>query len=264
MNWIDALVHKIIKTPEDTSYDEELFGALSGRGIGLEMLGYWLNKEFWNFDRGYCQFDGASEGHCILAGIEPENSMQTNDQYGPAFFPDSLEFYGYPRITTENQWHLKEAVDRRISDLRSLGLKGRVRCHEALQECAKFKLDPPWLDAANNDFECAKRIPAKLRTNSEIINRISRTASSKGGLKRASKNSVTEFLNTVCRKEFEKFEVRGFPNCPPKTSGLPKATDIANAIYFTVCDKAEEIGIEPPKPLTIEGRVRQWLKNSTK
>ena len=190
--------------------------------------------------------------------------MQTIDQYGPAFLPDSIEFYGYSRITAENEWHLKDAVDRRISELKSLGLKGRVHCHEALEKCVKFKLDPPWLAAANNDFECAKRIPAKLRTNIEIIKRISRTASSKGGLKRASKNALTEFLNTVCRKEYEKFEAKGFPNCPPKTSGLPKATDVTNAIYFTVCDKAEEVGMEPPKFLTVEGRVRQWLKNSTK
>lgn len=247
---------------EQSDYDE-LFGVPSARDARMEMLEYWLTKEFWDFNRGYYQFAGASEGHCILAGIEPENSMRAIDQYGPAFLPDSIEFYGYSKITAENEWYLKDAIDRRISDLKSLSLKGRVHCHKALEICVKYKLEPPWLDAANDDFECAKRIPAKLRTNDEIIHRISRTASSKGGLKRASKNTVTDFLNTICRKEFEKFRVKGFPNCPPKPSGLPKATDVTNAIYFIVCDRAVEIGMEPPVFLTVEGRVRDWLKNST-
>ena len=140
-----------------------------------------------------------------------------------------------------------------------------MHCHEALELCAQKKLEPPWLDAANNDFECAKRIPAKLRTNSEIIDRISRAASSKGGLKRASKNDLTTFLNTVGREEFEKFKVKGFPKCPPKPSGWPKATDIANAIYQVLCDKAEEIAVDLSKVSdTLKARVRQWLKNSTK
>jgi hypothetical protein len=248
---------------EQSDYDE-LFGVPSARGVGLEMLEYWLNKEFWDFNRGYCQFDGASEGHCILAGIDPENSMQTIDQYGPAFLPDSIEFYGYSRITAENEWHLKDAVDRRISELKSLGLKGRVHCHEALEKCVKFKLDPPWLAAANNDFECAKRIPAKLRTNIEIIKRISRTASSKGGLKRASKNAVTELLNTVGRKEFEKLEAKGFPNCWTKSSNRLVATDIADLVYPALCEAAEELGVEPPELPSIADRVGQWLKNSAK
>lgn len=248
----------------DEEYDEDLFGTPSARGVGLEILEYWLEKEFWNFNRGHYQFDGYSEGLCILAGIDPERSMLTSDQYGPNFLPDAMQFYGCETITQDNQWHLKDIVDKHVDDLKSLGLMGRVRCHDALIECAKFKLDPPWLDAASNDFECAKRIPAKLRTNSEINNRISRIASSEGGRKRASRNALTNFLNTVGREEFEKFKDRGFPNCPPKTSGLPKATDIAHAIFQVLCDKAEEKGVPDPKFLTVVDRVSQWLKNSAK
>ncbi len=236
----------------------------SARGVQLEMLEYWLDKEFWNFDRGYCQFDGASEGHCILAGIDPETSKVAVGQYGPGFLPNSIEFYGYSRITPENEWHLKEAVDRHISDLKSLGLKGRVHCHKALEICEKNRLDPPWLDAANNDFECARRLPAKLRTNAEIVKRISGAASSKGGSNRASKNAKTQLLNTACQEEFEKLEAKGFPSCPPKPSGGPKATDIANAIYRVLCERDDGKDVQLPEITTIEGRVRQWLKNSTK
>lgn len=245
-------------------YDDDLFGVRSARGAHLEMLEYWLNKEFWDFNRGYCQFDGASEGHCILAGIDPENSMQAIDQYGPAFLPNSIEFYGHSRITAENQRHLKEAIDRRISDLKSLGLKGRVSCNDALETCVKYRLEPPWLNEANNDFECAKRLPAKLRTNGEIIKRIGGAAASKGGSNRAGKNAVTELLNTVCREEFEELEAKGFPNCPPKPSGGPKATDIANAIYRALCKRADVKEAQLPEITTIEGRVRRWLKNSAK
>ncbi len=264
MNWIGVLIDKQTERIEETPYDEELFGVCSARGVQLEMLEYWLDKEFWDFDRGYCQFDGASEGHCILAGIDPENSKWTADQYGPEFLPDSIEFYGYSQISAENEWHLKEAIDRHISDLKSLGLKGRVHCHKALEACDKNKLEPPWLAAANNDFECARRLPAKLRTNDEIIQRIKGAASSKGGSNRASKNAKTQLLNTVGREEFEKLEAKGFPDCLAKSSNRPKAPDIADVIYPVLCQRAEEIDVEPPELPTIAGRVRQWLKNSTK
>ncbi len=258
------MASKIIKTPEDTPYDEGLFGVCSDRGIGLEILEYWLDKEFWSFDRGYCQFDGASEGHCILAGIDPERSMQTATEYGPSFLPNSIEFYGYKKITPEEEWHLKEAVDRHIDDLKSLGLKGRVHCHVALEKCAQKKLNPPWLDAVNNDFSCAKRIPAMLRTNPEIISRISREASSKGGLKRASKNAKTKLLNTVGREEFKKLEQQDFRECRADTSGRIVATKVADKIYQALSEKVEEkMEILPELP-TIQGSVRRWLKNSAK
>jgi len=264
MNWIGVLANRETDGVEDTPYDEDLFGVMSERGGHLEMLEYWLDKEFWDFNRGYCQFDGASEGHCILAGIEPENSMLTIDQYGPAFLPDSLQFYGYSTISAEDQWRLKEAIDRRISDLKSLGLKGRVRSREALEICAKFELGPPWLDAANNDFECAKRLPARLRTNSEIIRRISRDASSKGGRQRASKNAKTELLSTAGREEFKKLEEQDFRKYRADTSDRIVATKVADKIYQALSERVGEEMEVLPELTTVQSSVRKWIKNLAK
>ncbi|MBL4767728.1 MAG: hypothetical protein JKY94_08440 [Rhodobacteraceae bacterium] len=258
------MASEIIETPEDTSYDEELFGVRSDRGLGLEVLEYWLDKEFWNFDRGFCQFDGYSEGHCILAGIDPERSTLAAGQYGPQFLPDSIILYGYEKIAPEEERYLKEAVDHHVDDLKSLGLKGRVHCHVALEICARNKLDPPWLDAANNDFECAKRLPASLRTNDAIIRRISRGASSKGGSNRAKKNSKTQMLDTIGLRAFEKLREKKFPNCIKKSSREPNARAIADKIYHVLIDSIENSEDPLPEIPTIESRVRVWLKNSAK
>ncbi|MFG6586964.1 hypothetical protein [Sulfitobacter sp. MOLA879] len=263
MNWTSALVEK--KVVKDTPYDEDLFGVASDRGAHLEMLEYWLDKEFWDFDRGYCQFEGASEGHCILAGIEPENSKSTNEQYGPAFLPASIEFYGYSKITAEEQWRLKDAIDRRISDLKSLGLRGRVSCHHALDMCSQYKLDPPWLDVAQNDFECAKRLPPKLRTNNKITQRISKVASSKGGSNRAKKDPKSKILDTIVREEFEKLRQNGFHERGLRTKdGRPNATAIANKIYHVLSKDIEDSEDYFPKLTTFESRIRKWLENSIK
>jgi hypothetical protein len=264
MNWINALASENTEIPGDLPHDEDLFGVRSDRGRGLEILEYWLEKEFWNFDRGFCQFDGYSEGHCILAGIDPENSMLAPGQYGPQFLPDSIEFYGYEKIMPEEEGYLKEAVDHHVDDLKSLGLKGRVHCHVALEICARNKLDPPWLDAANNDFGCAKRLPAKLRTNSEIIRRISRGASSKGGQQRAKKNAKTQLLNTIGREEFERLREQGFPDCRADSSGRILVKQVADKIYFFL-DK--QVGDETeilPAFTTVASRVGEWLENLAK
>ena len=53
MNWISALASKNTEISGDVPYDEDLFGVRSERGDRLDILEYWLDKEFWNFDRGY-------------------------------------------------------------------------------------------------------------------------------------------------------------------------------------------------------------------
>ena len=80
----------------------------------------------------------------------------------------------------------------------------------------------------------------------------------------ASKNAKTKLLNTVGREKFKNLEAKGLPNCPPKPSGGPKATDIANAICRVLCERADVKEPQLPEITTIEGRVREWLKNSAK
>jgi hypothetical protein len=261
MNWIDGLEKEKSKEQHE---DEAIFGVTSERGSAMENLEDWLKLEFWNFNLGRNQFDDHSEGHCILAGIDPENSMRAEGEYGPVFLPDSSNTYGTTINSPEELWGLKDAIDHHIDNLKSLGLKGRVHCHDALKICVENKLAPPWLDAANNDFECAKRLPAKLRTNGEIIRRISRQASSKGGQERGKKNAKTHLLNTVGREEFERLREQGFPECRTKSSDRVLATKVAENIYFflgrRVGDKTENI----PEITTVQSAVRKWLKNSAK
>ena len=93
MNWIGVLVDKRTERFEDTPYDEGLFGVVSDRGAAMDALEDWLKQEFWNFNLGWNQFDGHSEGLCLLAGIDPEHSNSTVDQYGPVFLPSSRDGY---------------------------------------------------------------------------------------------------------------------------------------------------------------------------
>lgn len=264
MNWIGALASKTKKAFDDADYDEAIFGVRSERGDRLEILDDWLRKGFWNFDLGHYQFDGASEGICILAGIDPERSMLTTTEYGPYFLPDTIGFYGYEKIIADEQSYLKEAVDRRLDDLKSLGLKGRVHCRDALETCELKKLDPPWLVAANNDFECAKKLPFRLRTNHEIIQRISREASSKGGQMRAKKDAITKLLNTEGLCEFNRLKKENFPGCWTNSRDRTLATKIADKIYYFLSEKVGDETENLPKLTTVQSAVRKWQKNLPK
>ena len=156
------MVDKRTERVEDTPYDEGLFGVVSDRGAAMDALEDWLKQEFWNFNLGWNQFDGHSEGLCLLAGIDPEHSNSTVDQYGPVFLPSSRDGYGVTRISSENQWTIKEAIDHYVDDLKSLGLKGRVHCHDAIRASVEKNLIPFWLDVARADSRCAKLLPSEL------------------------------------------------------------------------------------------------------
>ncbi len=223
-----------------------------------------LKQKFWNFERASSGFDGHSEGLCILAGIYPELSNRTSDQYGPSFLPFRSGPYGFKTVTRQNQWDVKEAIDQRIGDLSSLGLKGRVSIHEALELCVKMKLEPPWLWAANNDFHCAKRLPFCILTNEAIINRLKKHNSGKGGRNRANKNQVTQVLNSVCWSEYKKLSKKNFEGCYALSSGRLMATEIANKIYNTVSQNEKVNIADLPKIPTLEAHVREWIKNSAK
>jgi len=156
------LVDKRTERVEDTPYDEGLFGVVSDRGAAMDALEDWLKQEFWNFNLGWNQFDGHSEGLCLLAGIDPEHSNSTVDQYGPVFLPSSRDGYGVTKISSENQWTIKESIDHYVDDLKSLGLKGRVHCHDAIRASVEKNLIPFWLDVARADSRCAKLLPSGL------------------------------------------------------------------------------------------------------
>lgn len=223
-----------------------------------------LKQKFWNFQRASSGFDGHSEGLCILAGLNPQSSNRTSDQYGPSFLPFSNDPYGFKTVTRQNQWDVKEAIDRRIEELSSLGLKGRMNIHEVLELCVEMKLEPPWLWAANNDFHCAKRLPFKILTNEAIINRLKKHNSGKGGRNRANKNQLTQVLNSVCWSEYEKLSEENFEGCYALSGRRPMATKIASKIYNIVSQNEKINMADLPKIPTLEARVREWIKNSAK
>jgi hypothetical protein len=266
MNWINDLASR--KTDQEychqEHYDEDLGVMVSERGSALGALEDWLSLEYWNFNLGSNQFDGYSEGLCLLAGIDPEQSMLTAVEYGPKFLANSIQFYGYEKITFEEQGHLRDAVDRHIDNLKSLGFSGRVHCHHALKTCAQYKLDPPWLEAANKDFKCAKMLPFKLRTDAEIIRRIGRVASSRGGRMRANKSAKTNFLNTQGLAEFQRLSQEGFPSCRATTSDRIIATEVADKIYQVLSRTIGEQTEILPELTTVQSSVRKWLKNLAK
>lgn len=167
-------------------------------------------------------------------------------------------------MTSQNQWDVKEAIDRRIEDFDALGLKGRMNLHEVLELCVQIGLEPPWLWAANDDFHCAKRLPFKILTNEATIKRLKKHNSGKGGRNRANKNQVTQVLDSVCWLEYKKLSKKNFEGCYALSSRRLMATKIVNKIYNTVSQN-EKIKIEDlPKIPTIEARVREWMKNSAK
>jgi hypothetical protein len=261
MNWIDALDSK--KTDQER-YDAVLGVVSSERGVGMDMLREWLSRKFWRFNAGDHQFDGISEGLCLLAGIDPERSMITDMQYGPKFLPGASEFYECEMITAEDQGQLKIAIDRQVDELRSLGLTGRVRLRKILELCYKNELHPPWLHAANDDFECAKMLPFDLITKPEFKARIRQGASSRGGQARASKNAKTQLLQKQGKEEFERLLKKDFEGCSAKSSESILATKVADKIYdFLV----EYVGTETgrlPELTTVQSNVRRWLKNLPK
>ena len=228
------------------------------------MLKEWLSRKFWRFDAGDHQFDGISEGLSLLAGIDPERSMITDMQYGPKFLPGASEFYECEVITAENQEQLKIAIDRQVDELRSLGLTGRVRLRKVLELCYENELHPPWLNAANDDFECAKKLPFDLITNPEFKARIRRGASSRGGQARASKNAKTQLLQKQGKEEFERLREKNFQGCSAKSSKIIFATKVADKIYDFL---GECVGTETgrlPELTTVQTNVRIWLKNLPK
>jgi hypothetical protein len=245
------------------SSDEEyeaLFGVTSDRGSAMEILEEWLERKFWNFNRGFHQFDGHSEGHCILAGIEPEYSQTAPGEYGPVFLPNSSDTYGTSINSPEELWSLKDAIDHHIDDLRSLGLRGRIHCHEAIRKSVRMGLAPPWLEAANNDLNCARLLPAELRSNDRIRAQIKRETTSSGGKARAKKSAKTLLLQTRGREEFNKLKLQGFRDCKAKSTDRPMAVSIANQIYHILGAELPADSDELPNLTTFTENVSKWLK----
>jgi hypothetical protein len=261
MNWINALDSK--KTDQE-QYDAELDVVYSERGVGMDMLKEWLSRKFWRFDAGDHQFDGISEGLSLLAGIDPERSMITDMQYGPKFLPGASEFYKCEVITAENQEQLKIAIDRQVDELRSLGLTGRVRLRKVLELCYENELYPPWLNAANDDFECAKKLPFDLITNPGFKARITRGASSRGGQARASKNAKTQLLQKQGKEEFERLSAKDFAGLRVKTTNRVNAVEVAHKIYHFLDEQVGERDEILPEITTVQSKVRIWIKNLPK
>ena len=261
MNWIDALDSK--KTDQER-YDAVLGVVSSERGVGMDLLREWLSRKFWRFNAGDHQFDGISEGLCLLAGIDPEKSMITDMEYGPKFLPGAPEFYECEMITAEDQGQLKIAIDRQVDELRSLGLTGRVRLRKVLELCFKNELHPPWLHAANDDFECAKMLPFDLITNPEFKARIRQGASSRGGQARASKNAKTQLLQKQGKEEFERLSTKDFAGLRVKTTNRVNAVEVAHKIYEFLGEHVGERDEILPDLLTVQSNVRIWIKNLPK
>ena len=170
MNWIGGLRVEMEELFSSAESNEAL-EAMRTRAR-LESLSEILKRKFWNFDFSSSGFDGHSEGLCILAGLNPVSSNRARDQYGPSYLPVRNDPYGFKTVTSQNQWDVKEAIDRRIEDFDALGLQGRVHNHEVLDLCVQRELEPPWLWAANDDFDCAKRLPFQILTNETIKRRL--------------------------------------------------------------------------------------------
>ena len=261
MNWIDALADE---ETDELRYNELLGVWVSDRGVGLELLEHWLSHSYWRFDAGVHQFDGISEGLCLLAGIDPARSMISDEEYFPKFLLGSAEYYDCELITADNQWFLQRAIDEHVGHLRSIGLTGRVRVKKALELCHKNGLDLPWLRAANNDLKCAMLLPNALRKDGKFGKQIHKEVSSRGGQARASKNAITQLLRKQGKEEFERLRKVDFQGFRAVSSDRIIATQVANKIYhFLGKYVGKEIGSLPDLK-TVESNVRIWLKNLPK
>jgi hypothetical protein len=247
MNWIGALASK--KTDKEPR-GEDLWGVVSERGGAMDALEVWLEGEFWNFTLGRNRFDGHSEGLCLLAGIDPEQSMITSDQYGPVFLPMPRDSYGISFITQENQWIVKDAIDHRVDDLKSLGLKDRVHCHDAIRASVEKKLAPFWLEAALSDPGCSQYLPEEMRKGSSAtVNLVGKSNSKKR--KDAWENDVrTRMLNEFGKPIFEEKRIL-------LEQGEISQVSLANTIHDQLTARDEKI--EHYAPRTIQGHIKKWL-----
>lgn len=247
MKWIGALASNEI---DEELRGEDLWGVVSGRGGAMDALEVWLEGEFWNFNLGRYQFDGHSEGLCLLAGIDPEQSIMTSDQYGPVFLPFSRDGHGVSVITQENQWTVKDVIDHHVDDLKSLGLKGRVHCHDAIRTSVEKNLAPFWLEAALSDPGCSQYLPEEMRKGSSAsVNLVGKSNSKKRS--DAWKNDPrTRMLNEYGKPILEE-------NRALLEQGKISQASLASKIYDHLTARDEEM--EHYTPRTIQGHIKKWL-----
>jgi hypothetical protein len=253
----------------------------------LDLLRDRLSQPRWNFSRGHNSFAGYSEGICLLGGIDPTESFSGSEGIGWQFLPGGLEYYGFQSFPTwDDAWQLDEVVKMTLDHLLALELKGLQVVGTAIRVADKFDMAPPWMKAANADFECAKRLPPRLRTNAEIIKQIRHRDSVKAAHSGAERRGKTPFLNNYVKPIFDQMMRDGFKAVHDVRDGRsPFDTEIAEEIYHEIrghrepqrgassdhrrlLDQARKYWAEHPEVLpqekTIEVRVRAWRDGSGK
>lgn len=235
--------------------------------VRLHRLRDRLAQQHWNFSLTYHSFDGFSEGVCLLGGLDPTESEQAEGQYGPAFLPGRLAMYwtgSYP--TWADAWQLRYSVHEGLSRYAALGLKGLVSVRDAIMAATKAGLDLPWLEAANGDFECARRLPPSLVTNEAVWKEIRSRHATSAGRSRAEKAAKTRFLQDFAKPIFDQMAARGFKKEDyAESSGRPVAARIAQRVYNkTMDDKKAKAFLEDnpaaqPDYRAFVDNVRRWL-----
>lgn len=246
---------------------EELFGVADERGAGIETLERWLSQDHWNFKAKapYLALP-YSQGTCLLCGIDPDESWVCDDgsyKWEPlAGVLEDLGLKGMPAV--HDQRELDDQILSSLEMFDALSLEKVVRPKEAIETALEAGLDIPWQKAANNDFRCARLLPARAVTSEDFRRRLRLEASAKGGRQRAANDDKTILLDKVFRDEFEKLKAQGFPDCLAMSSQRSVATKIADKIYHTVANSTEFADRELPELTSVAARVRCWQKDSAK
>ena len=137
MNWIGVLADKKTERLEDTPYDEVLFGVVSDRGAALDCLEVLAEQRVLGFQLAGTNSTGTAKASAFWRVLIRKTQCGPMNSMVQLSCQTRSSSMAIQELRLEDQWHLKEAIDRRISDLKSLGLKGRIHCHEALEICAK-------------------------------------------------------------------------------------------------------------------------------
>ncbi len=233
----------------------------------LDRLRNVLAQEYWNFSLGDGQFNGFSEGVCILGGIAPRLSQMSRYHfgvsYGPAILPGALGLFNRKTVPHGiDGLNFLEEVGRSLVMVSALGLKGLVSPIRAISTASIYKIVPPWLGVAADDLHCAQCLPQELRSNDEVRRNIRREIARHGGQSRAAKNAKTKAINSEVRRVFNELQAIGFGGLRTKGSDRPNGRAIADAIYEKLTRHELVTEEHLPSLETIVKHVQTWLKDN--
>lgn len=203
----------------------------------MQRLQDWLGRPLWS---GACNPIGPlswPEGVCILAGIDPEVSTDS-DPAGWALLPGALAFYGFrsfPRDRHEAM-QLGVAAEEHIGLLIGLGLK-TAKPDSWIDRVQRKGIAIPWQEARMRAAQSARR-----RGQHET-------------------DDAVALVNGVGRAAFDAARNSDFAGLR-KASGRPNQTKIAEKVHEAM---REFVGKDAPesdvlKTDTVRKRVAAWLK----